>query len=364
MTSLDPGFLTRACQLARQGAGSVEPNPQVGCVIVRDMEIVAEGWHQEFGGPHAEVNALADAGQLARGSDLYVTLEPCCHRGKTPPCTQALIEAGVSRVVVGCRDPNPLVAGHGIKALQAANLEVQLADDPECMQLIAPFRKLITTGRPWVIAKWAMTLDGKLATRAGSSQWISGEASRAVVHRLRGMVDAVLVGRGTAETDNPSLTARPPGPRTATRIVLDSRAALPPDCRLLAEISVAPVMIVCREDAPADRTAALSAAGAEVLRVSGGTREERVAELLHELGSRKKTNILVEGGSGVLGAFFDAQAIDEVHAFIATKLVGGQNALAPIAGQGLADMQSAWQLERVEIEHLEGDVHIHGFVYR
>src|SRR5688500_14980726 len=190
-------YMERAIELARRGEGHVEPNPMVGCVLVRHGSVVGEGWHQRFGGPHAEIEALRMAGDAARGSTAFVTLEPCAHAGKTPPCTEALIAAGVARVVVACRDPNPLVNGRGVATLRAAEIDVVVLENQlEAEALLAPFAKLMTVGRPWVIAKWAMTLDGKLATHTGDSQWISGEESRAVVHQLRGRMDAIVVGRG------------------------------------------------------------------------------------------------------------------------------------------------------------------------
>ncbi len=229
MNPFDTQQMQRAIALARRGEGFVEPNPMVGCVLVRDGNVVGEGWHQRFGGPHAEVVALQAAGGDARGATAYVSLEPCCHHGKTPPCTQALIDAGVARVVIAMHDSFAEVAGGGVKQLREAGIEVTvgLLDD-EARQLNAPYLKLIEQGRPWVIAKWAMTLDGRIASKTGSSQWISGEASRAIGHGLRGRVDAIIVGRGTAAADDPLLTTRLSDgnkpPRTATRVVFESGA--------------------------------------------------------------------------------------------------------------------------------------------
>ena len=227
LTDLDVRFMARAIELAWRGQGRVEPNPMVGCVIVHGDTIVGEGWHGRFGGPHAEAEALRAAGQRCRGATLYVTLEPCCHHGKTPPCTEAILAARPARVVVAQRDPFPPVDGGGLRQLTAAGIPVEMGVlQPDARRLNAPYLKLITDRRPWVHAKWAMTLDGKLATRSRDSRWISSEASRRIVHTLRGRMDAILIGRGTAESDDPQLTARPPGPRTALRIVLDSHASL------------------------------------------------------------------------------------------------------------------------------------------
>ena len=364
MTPLQAELMSRGIELAKRGRGSVEPNPMVGCIIARSDELIAEGWHQHFGGPHAEIVALESAGPRARDSDVYVTLEPCSHQGKTPPCTKALIAAGVRQVIVGCEDPNPQVSGTGIAQLREAGIAVEVLNDVAARKLIAPFAKLMTTAQPWIVAKWAMTLDGKIASHTGESQWVSSAASRALVHELRGTMDAILVGRQTVERDNPLLTARPPGPRVATRIVLDSEASISLDSRLVTSADQAPLMVVARESASAERVKRLEDRGIEVFRLPGVPWQEQLHFLLSELGSRRMTNLMVEGGALVLGAFADIHAIDEVHAFVAPKLVGGKEAPSPIAGQGVADMTDAQHLEDVEINVLEGDVHVHGFVTR
>ena len=335
----------------------------VGCVIAQGEQVIAEGWHQRFGGPHAEIEALRSAGAAARGATLYVTLEPCCHFGKTPPCTEAVLAAGIAEVVVAQPDPFPAVAGGGIRQLQQAGVAVTtgvLAE--QAGRLNAPYRKLITRGRPWVLAKWAMTLDGKLATRAGDSRWISNASSRAVVHRLRGRMDGILVGRGTALRDDPLLTARPPGPRQALRIVLDSRASLRDDCQLVRTARSVPLLVVVGPEAPDDQMRRLEAAGCEVWTAGGDTPAQRVQHVLDELGRRRLTNVLVEGGGQLLGSLLDAQEIDEVHVFVAAKLVGGEQAVSPVAGTGLPTIAAALTLERPCSECLEDDVYIHGRV--
>src|SRR5579884_2079657 len=228
MTEPDDVWMRRALELAEHGRGYVEPNPLVGAVVVRDGQLVGEGWHQHYGEAHAEIHALAAAGEGSRGATLYVTLEPCCHFGKTPPCTDAVLRAGIRRVVAAMPDPFPAVAGKGAELLRQAGVTVELGiGEAEARRLNAPYLKLLEKRRPWVHAKWAMTLDGKIATRTGDSKWISNEASRRIVHALRGRMDAVIVGAGTALADDPLLTARPPGPRVATRAVLDSTGRLP-----------------------------------------------------------------------------------------------------------------------------------------
>jgi diaminohydroxyphosphoribosylaminopyrimidine deaminase / 5-amino-6-(5-phosphoribosylamino)uracil reductase len=362
---VDRRAMLQALDLARRGEGLVEPNPMVGCVIVHNGQTVGAGWHHRFGGDHAEIEALRAAGQTASGATLYVTLEPCCHTGKTPPCTEALITAGICRVVCAAEDPNPRVAGKGTLALRAAGIQVETGLlQGEAEQLIAPFTKLMVKKRPWVIAKWAMTLDGKLATRTGSSQWISAATSRKMAHQLRGRVDAILVGRGTMLADDPQLTAQPPGPRTATRIVLDSCCQMPAQSRLARTARKSPVLLVVGEQANQERCHRLQEMGVQVLKLSGENHSTRLQNLLDQLGCQGITNLLVEGGGQVLGAFFDLGEVDEVHTFVAPKLVGGQTAITPVAGQGLQTMAEALSLDHVQIERLEGDVHLWGRVVR
>jgi diaminohydroxyphosphoribosylaminopyrimidine deaminase / 5-amino-6-(5-phosphoribosylamino)uracil reductase len=359
-----PFFMARALELAVRGQGHVEPNPMVGCVLVRDGEVVGEGWHQKFGGPHAEVEALRVAGPRAKGATAYVTLEPCCHHGKTPPCTKALIAAGVVRVVCAQRDPFEAVSGRGIAELQAAGIEVEIGlMEAEARRLNAPYLKLVTTGRPWIIAKWAMTLDGKIATAAGDSRWISGEASRNIVQQLRGRVDGILIGSGTAKMDDPLLTARPAGPRVATRIVADSQAALSPESQLVQTARDVPVLVAVGGSAPQQNIERLTAAGCEVFACRSSDAAQKsvsIPALLGDLGRRRMTNILVEGGGKLLGALFDAGAIDEVHVFIAPKLIGGATAPSPIAGTGLEKIAAALQLADTELRPVGEDMYFHG----
>jgi diaminohydroxyphosphoribosylaminopyrimidine deaminase/5-amino-6-(5-phosphoribosylamino)uracil reductase len=362
---LDEWHMARALHLAERGAGAVEPNPMVGCVVARGAETIGEGWHRRFGGPHAEIDALAVAGSRAAGSTLYVSLEPCCHQGKTPPCTRAIIAAGIKRVVIATVDPFPQVAGKGIQSLRDAGLHVDLGVLAEkAQQLIAPFQKLHLQRRPWVIAKWAMTLDGRLASRGGSSQWISGERSRQIVHQLRGRVDGILVGRGTALGDDPMLTARPAGPRTALRIVVDSAATLSPESQLVRTTGEFPLLVAVSSSAPTDRVDLLKSRGCEILVCEGTTHAQRLLALLDTLGKRHLTNLLVEGGAGVLGSLFDQKQVDEVHAFIAPKLIGGTQAPGPIGGIGIELMANARTLTDVKWQVVDDDLYLHGRVAR
>lgn len=359
----------RALALAACGQGRVEPNPMVGCVIVRDGKIVGEGFHERFGGPHAEVNALSAAGRRAAGATAYVTLEPCCHTGKTPPCTQALLQAGIKRVVVATQDPFLQVNGNGLAELCKLGIQCELGlRAAEANWLLAPYRKLHSTCRPWVIAKWAMTLDGKLATRSGDSRWISSEASRGIVHQLRGRVDAIVVGSGTVRADDPLLTARPADfddlKRAATRVIVDSEVTLPPLCRLVKTAGDAPVLVAAGERADQAACQRLVDAHIEVIRCGGETHAARLESLLEELGRRRMTNVLVEGGSKLLGTLFDIRAVDEVHVFIAPRLAGGAKAPSPFGGAGVERMAEALRLADITIEELGGDVYVHGRVQR
>ncbi len=357
--------MRRALELALLGQGHVEPNPMVGCVIVQGAEIIGEGWHRRFGDAHAEVEALRIAGPRARGATMYVTLEPCCHHGKTPPCTKAVIAAGIRRVVVAQRDPFPAVAGQGLEELRAAGIEVQTGMlEDEASALNAPYLKLLSSGRPWVLAKWAMTLDGRTATRTGSSQWISCEESRRLAHGLRGRVDAIVVGRETARMDNPLLTARPPGPRTAVRVVVDTRATLASDSKLIHTAGEFALLVAVGPTASASERRRLEQAGCEVFVCPSDTYAGRLDELLAELGRRRMTNILVEGGGQLLGTLLDANQIDEVHVFVAPKVIGGQNARSPIDGEGLAEIAHAFELDNPQWQQSGTDLYLTGRMAR
>ncbi len=364
----DISVMRHALEIARRGIGRVEPNPAVGAVIVDENgNWVADGFHEQFGGPHAEANAIAAAEGKTRGAQLFVTLEPCSHHGKTPPCADAVIAAGFRRVIVGCQDPAPHVAGQGIAKLRDAGIEVDVGlCEPEATQLIAPFRKLTLEGRPWVHAKWAMTLDGRIATRTGHSKWISNEQSRAEVHRLRGHMDAIITGAGTVRADNPTLTARPAGPRTALRIVFDKDAkSLKEDGHLIQSLDQAPLLIcVAKEHAGSVHVVRLQKAGAEILALQSDDPTRQVDELLSELGRRQQTNVLLEAGPGLMGTFFDANAVDEVHVFIAPKIVGGDGARSPIGGIGIEDIPQESSLSGGRVRMFGADVLLEGRLRR
>lgn len=357
--------MRQALALAARGRGFVEPNPMVGAVVLDAYGFkVGEGWHERFGEAHAEVNALAQAGDRARGGTLIVTLEPCCHFGKTPPCTDAVLRSGVSRVIVAMDDPFTEVARCGIQILRNAGLNVEVGlCEAEARKLNAPYEKLIRTGRPWVHLKWAMSLDGKIATRTGDSKWISGEESRRTVHELRGRVDAIVVGRGTVVADDPLLTARPAGPRMATRVVLSASGQLPDRSLLRSTVRQAPVLVITA-DGNEKKLAGWAADGCEVIPLPASDTGLSIDAVLAELGRRRMTNVLVEGGAGVLGAFLDAGVADEVHVFVAPKIVGGDNALSPIGGTGIARIADALDLVELTATPSGTDFYFHGLAAR
>ena len=361
----DEQMMARAISLARNGLGRTSPNPLVGAVIVRDGRIVAEGWHRKAGTPHAEIHALNMAGELARGATVYVSLEPCAHYGRTGPCAKALVEAGVSRVVVAMMDPNPKVAGKGIAILQEAGIQVTTGVlEQEARQLNEVFLKWMTTGLPFVALKTAMTLDGKIATAAGQSQWITNEASRYETHRLRDIYDGILVGINTALADNPSLTTRLKEyqGRNPVRIVVDSRARLPLTAKLVTD-GAARTIVAVTEQAPAERVEALRSAGVEII-VAGSSNHVDMHSLMEQLGAMKISSVLVEGGGSVNFSLLQAGLVDRVYAFIAPKLVGGRDALTPVEGEGFQELDRAVELENIQLRQLGSDVLLTGIVKR
>ena len=352
----DEKFMRRAMELAARGRGLVEPNPLVGAVVVRDSAVVGEGFHERFGAAHAEANALANAASAAHGATLFVTLEPCCHHGKTPPCTDTVIAAGIKRVVAAMIDPFEKVAGQGIARLRAAGIAVDVGLlEPDARRLNAPFLKLVSTGLPYVHAKWAMTLDGKIATASGDSKWISGEASRRAAHELRGRMDAIIVGIATVLADDPLLTARPPGPRNALRVVLDSSGRLPLTSHLARTARDLPVLIATSSRVTDRVLDELRALQCECVVLPGTEHGVSADALLRELGRRRLTNVLVEGGGRVLGSFHDGGLIDEIHVFVSAKTLGGATAMTAMTGVGRLRMADASEFEIGQIVQIEND---------
>jgi diaminohydroxyphosphoribosylaminopyrimidine deaminase / 5-amino-6-(5-phosphoribosylamino)uracil reductase len=364
-TETDRVHMARAIELAKRGTGTVKPNPVVGAVVAREDEVLGEGWHERFGAAHAEVNAIEACG-LADLSEatLYVSLEPCCHEGKTPPCTEAIMQSGIRRVVVGSDDPTEKAAGRGLGILRDEGIEVVVADGEQATQarlLNQAFRKQARVGRPWVLFKSAMTLDGKVATRAGDSKWISGEDSREMAHRWRSEVDAVVVGIGTALADDPQLTARPQGQtaeleRQPRRVVFDSLARLPPTSQLVALAAQTPLTVVVSRAAARADTDALEAAGVQVLVATGENEPARVRSALDQLGAGGVSAVLLEGGPHLAGAFLDAGEIDELRLFLAPLLLGGSTARDPLEGEGVETISQALRALTFECERVGEDL--------
>ncbi len=357
--------MQRAIGLARQVLGTTSPNPAVGAVIVKDGVEIGRGSTMPPGQRHAEAVALRQAGEASRGATLYTSLEPCCTYGRTPPCTQAIISAGVVRVHLAAVDPNPLVSGEGIADLQSAGIEVMIGEEAEtARELYEAFAKHVTTGIPFVSAKFAMSLDGKIATRTGDSKWVTSPDSRSVVQQMRRESDGVLVGVNTVLADDPQLTARGPEDnpllRQPLRVVVDSRCRTPGEAGLLGQPGH--TIIACTEKAPQEDVTRLEKAGAEVLHLPAGE-DGRVdmGDLLAELGRRGVVSLLVEGGGMVLGSLFDAGQVDKVYAFIAPVIIGGAPASSPVEGAGAEHMAGAWRVERAGIRAVGPDWLIVGY---
>lgn len=385
----DRQYMEQALRLAARARGRTHPNPMVGCVLVSGGRVVGTGYHQRAGEPHAEVHALREAGERARGATAYVTLEPCAHHDRTPPCADALVAAGVRRVVAAMVDPDPRTAGRGIERLRAAGIQVEvglMAAEAEALN-----RAWITwkrTGRPLVILKWAMTLDGKIASVTGHSRWVTGAASRSHAHQVRDQVDAILVGAGTQRADDPELTARPdtagplpgwaggidPGPdldwqpKDPLRVVLASTARIDPDSRILSPHLLerprpARTLVACTDQAAPERVAAIEARGGEVLRLPAGEGGVALGPLLDELGRRGVTSLLVEGGGEVHWSFLSRGLADYLMLYLSPKIIGGREAPGPVAGWGLERMGDAWELEGApRVTRLGEDLLLEGFL--
>jgi diaminohydroxyphosphoribosylaminopyrimidine deaminase/5-amino-6-(5-phosphoribosylamino)uracil reductase len=365
---VDP--VQRALELARQALGTVSPNPAVGAVLVKDGRVIGEGFTQPPGGPHAEVVALRQAGDSARGATLYVTLEPCCHQGRTPPCTKAILAAGVREVHLSHLDPDPNVSGKGKAELEAAGVTVLVGEgEEEARRINEAYVKHRMTGLPFIIAKFAASLDGKIAATSGDSRWVSGAESRRWAHRQRTLVDAIMVGVRTVLVDNPELTARPePGdgarlpdgqPRQPLRVVVDSRGRTPAAARVLQ--GPAKTLLATTGASSEAWRQQIRDAGAKVMILPTDGGRVDLGELLHALGSRDILSLLVEGGGKLLGSFFDLGLIDKVQAIVAPIIIGGQEAPAAVAGRGAHRMADALRLRDVTVERLGEDILVTGY---
>ena len=361
-SQIDESYMRRALSLAEKGQGHVAPNPMVGAVLVKEGRVIGEGYHQVYGQAHAEVNAFRNATEDPQGATLYVTLEPCSHYGKTPPCADLIVEKKVSKVVIAMLDPNPLVAGRGVKKLEDAGIAVYSGLlEEESRKLNEVFIKFITTKRPFVFFKCAMTLDGKIATVSGQSRWISSEQSRAQVHGMRGYYRGIMAGIGTVLADNPLLTCRTGG-ANPTRIIVDSRLRIPEDALVLNDD--APTLIACTHDADEKKARRLTKGTVEVLSLPAAGGQVDPAALLEVLGSRNIDGILLEGGGTLAYSFLSAGLVDKVRFYIAPKLFGGAAAKTPVGGSGISDISDAIELTDMTVTRCGRDIVVEGYPQR
>jgi diaminohydroxyphosphoribosylaminopyrimidine deaminase/5-amino-6-(5-phosphoribosylamino)uracil reductase len=358
----DRAYMQEAIALAERGRGHTAPNPMVGCVLVKDGRVIGRGYHHQYGGLHAERDALAACTEDPAGATMYVTLEPCCHHGKQPPCTDAILAAGIARVVVGATDPNPLVGGQGIALLQAGGVAVEagLLAEEICEQNRI-FMKYITQKRPWVSLKVAMTLDGKIATASGDARWVTSESARRFVHELRGQRSGICVGAGTVRLDDPMLDCRVEGYKNPVRILPDSRASLPLESRIARSAGEIRTLVAHTEAADAGKLEQLRACGVELLPCAATDGQVDLRDMLDRLGALGIDSILLEGGEALNGSFVAQDLVDEYYVFIAPKVLGGQDAKTAVGGVGFATMAAARDIEIRSVEHIGPDLLIHGY---
>lgn len=364
MIQSDQIYMRKALDLAKLALGRTSPNPVVGAVIVKDGQIVGEGYHQKAGTPHAEIHALRQAGEQAAGATVYVTLEPCSHFGRTPPCADALIKAGVQKVVIACLDPNPQVAGQGAQKLMDAGIEVELGImQAEALLVNEAFFKYIQTGQPFVAIKTAMTLDGKIASKTGDSRWITSPDARAYVHQLRNTYDAIMVGIGTVLHDDPRLNTRLEieDTRDPVRVIIDSQLDLPVNSQIVRTSREQRSMVFCSSQADIQKQTNLEKAGCEIIRLDHAGAFLPLNRILYYLGSQGICSLLVEGGGQINASLLEGQLVDKVYSFIAPKIIGGNDAPSPVGGQGLSLMKEAWELRSIDIKRFAKDILITGY---
>lgn len=356
---MDNQFMKRALELAENGVGKTSPNPLVGAVIVKNGKIIGEGWHERFGQAHAEVNAVNNASESMEAATVYVTLEPCCHYGKTPPCTELLIEKKVGRIVIGTLDPNPLVAGKGAERLREAGVEVDIgALEQECQKQNEVFFHFMKTHRPFVVMKAAMSLDGKIAAPSGESKWITEEEARKDVQKLRNRYPAIMVGVGTVITDDPELTCRIEKGRNPVRIILDSGLRTPLSSKVLMDQKENTTWIVCTERASAERVKQVEALGVEVIRCRSRNNQIDLAELMEKLGQRSIDSILLEGGGTVNDSALKQGIVNKIILYVAPKIIGGETSRTFVGGQGITKLNQAYPLQIESMERIGEDLKI------
>jgi len=362
---MDEKFMRLALDLALKGEGKVNPNPLVGAVIVKNNKIIGEGYHEYYGGSHAEVNAVANASESVEGSTIYVTLEPCCHYGKTPPCVNLIIEKKIKKVVIACLDPNPLVAGKGVKILKDNGIEVVSGIlEKECSDVNEIFMKYIVHKKPFVIMKSAMTLDGKIATYIGDSKWITSEESRLEVHKLRNKVSAIMVGIGTVLVDNPSLTCRIEGGKSPTRIIVDSTLRIPISSNVVHIKDEAKTVIVTTEKGDKKKIEELENLGVEVIIAPIKSGKVDLSWLMQTLGEMKIDSILLEGGSTLNYSALNENIVDKVQFYIAPKIIGGENSKSPVGGEGKKYINGGFQISNTKVRTIGIDTIIEGYIKR
>lgn len=353
--------MKRALELALRGEGKVNPNPLVGAVIVKDNKIIGEGYHKKYGEGHAEVNAFNSTTEDVKGATMYVTLEPCSHYGNTPPCARKIVEKKIKKVVIGAIDPNPLVAGNGIKILKENGIEVVTGVlGKECNDINYIFNKFISRKQPFVIMKTAMTLDGKIATCTGDSMWITGEGAREYVHKVRNKVAAIMVGIGTVLKDNPELTCRIKGGVNPIRIIVDSKGRIPLEARVLNIKDCTMTIVATTNEIDCDKEKALEDKGIKIIKTQGKNNKVNLNELMTKLGEMKIDSILLEGGSKLNFSALNEGIVDRVQTFIAPKIVGGENAKTPVGGEGIKHINDAIYLSDIEIIKFGQDILIEG----
>jgi len=363
----DPFYMRIALDLAENGRGYTSPNPMVGAVVVKDGAIVGKGWHEALGGPHAEVNALDHAGEKAAGATIYVTLEPCHHYGRTPPCTERILAAGIRRVVIATADPNPKVTGGGSDYLKSQGLDITIGVCEEAaLAQNEAFFKFIRTGRPFVFLKCAATLDGRIATRTGDSKWVTGPAARQHVHELRHWADGLLVGVGTVKADNPSLTTRLDEKKGVDphRIILDTRLSIPEDAKVLQIESASDTLIIFNKSDDPEKPMRLAAKGIELLKAPLTDGKLDFSAVLEMLGQKNMTSLMIEGGSRVLGSALRADIADKVYFFYAPKILGGDDGIPICSGPGPELMAGSIPIENIHVKRFDADILISGYVRR
>jgi len=364
-SSEDEKYMQRALDLAARAQGRTSPNPMVGAVVVKDNQMVGEGYHMKAGTPHAEVHALQAAGEAAQGATLYVNLEPCSHYGRTPPCANAIVRAGIKKVVVAGLDPNPRVSGRGLKILQDAGIETYTGVlEQEAHKLNLAFFKYIQTGTPLVSLKVAMTLDGKIASSIGDSRWISGEASRQYVHQLRNVYDAIMVGIGTVLKDDPMLNTRleEQDCQDPVRVIIDSKLDLPSSSNIVKTTRQQKTIVFCEQQADDARQEFLEEAGCMVIRLAGENEKLPLEEVLRVLGEMEIMTLLVEGGGEINGYLIEKGLIDKVYWFIAPKIIGGKEAPTPVGGRGIPLLKDVLLLKSMEIQRFDEDILVIGYL--